>query len=45
MKKHPILKIVIGILAAILIFLLVINIIPKKNVDHSPFVLEKGRCP
>ncbi len=46
MKKHPILKIVIGVLAAILMFLLVINIIPpKKNVDHSPFVLEKGALP
>ncbi len=32
MKKHPILKIVIGILAAILIFLLVINIIPRKRM-------------
>lgn len=46
MKKHPILKIVISVLAVILIFLLVINIIPpKKNVDHSPFVLEKGALP
>ena len=46
MKKYPILKIMIGILALILIFLLVINIIPpKKNVDYSPFVLGKGALP
>ena len=46
MKKHPILKTAACVLAAILIFLLVINIIPpKKNVDDSPFVVEDGELP
>ena len=46
MKKHPILKIAISVLAVIILFLLVVNIIPpKKNLDSSPFVLEKGALP
>lgn len=46
MKKHPVLKTAACVLAVILIFLLVINIIPpKKNVDYSPFVVENGELP
>lgn len=46
MKKHPILKITAGVLAVILVFFLVINIIPpKKNVEHSHFVVEEGELP
>ena len=46
MKKHPVLKTAACVLAVIVIFLLVINIIPpKKNVDYSPFVVEDGELP
>lgn len=46
MKKHPVLKTAACVLAVILIFLLVINIIPpKKNADYSPFVVENGELP
>lgn len=46
MKKHPVLKILACVLAVILIFLLVINIIPvEKNVEYSPFVVEEGELP
>lgn len=46
MKKHPVLKIAACVLAVIVIFFLVINIIPpKKNVEHSLFVVEEGELP
>lgn len=46
MKKHRVLKIIGIILAALLVFMLVINIIPpKKNVENNPFVVEKGSLP
>lgn len=46
MKKHPVLKTAACVLAAIVIFFLVINIIPpKKNVQHSLFVVEEGELP
>lgn len=46
MKKHPILKISGSILAVIIVFLLVINIIPpSKNVENNPFVLDEGKLP
>lgn len=44
MKKHKGLKITGIILAAIVLFFAVINIIPpKKNVENNPFVVKKGR--
>ena len=46
MKKHRALKIIGIIVAALLVFMLVINIIPpKKNVENNPFVVEKGSLP
>ncbi len=46
MKKHKGLKITGIILAAIVLFFAVINIIPpKKNVESNPFVVEKGALP
>lgn len=46
MKKHPVLKTLACVLAVILVFLLVINIIPpKKNVEYSPFVAAEGDLP
>ena len=46
MKKHRALKIIGIILAAIVLFMAVINIIPaKKNVESNPFVVEKGQVP
>ena len=46
MKKHKVLKVIGKILAAILGFLLIINIIPpKKNVENNPFVVAEGELP
>lgn len=46
MKKHKGLKITAIILAAVVTFFAVINIIPpKKNVETNPFVIEKGSRP
>ena len=46
MKKHKGLKILGIILASILLFFAVINVIPpKKNVEDNPFVVEKGDLP
>lgn len=43
MKKHKALKIMAIIVASIVLFMLIINIIPpKKAVRNNPFVLEKG---
>ncbi len=45
-KKHPVLRVLGIILAAIVLFMLVINIIPpKQNVENNPFVVEKGQLP
>lgn len=45
-KKHKALKIIGIILAAIVVFMLVINVIPpKKNVANNPFVVGKGELP
>ncbi len=45
-KKKKALAIVAGVLAAILVFLLIINLIPpKKNVEQNPFIVEKGALP
>ena len=46
MKTHRKLKILGIVLAAILLFRLVINLIPpKKNVEGNPFVVGKGNLP
>ena len=46
MKKHRGLKIFGIVVAAILLFFAVINIIPPKaNVENNPFVVEKGSLP
>ena len=46
MKKHKTLKILGIILAAIALFLVVINIIPPKdNVESNPFIVGKGNLP
>ena len=46
MKKFKALKIIGIILAAIILFFVVINLIPpKKNVENNPFVVEKGELP
>ncbi|MBQ7760421.1 MAG: hypothetical protein IJ400_00025 [Clostridia bacterium] len=46
MKKYKALKIIGIVLASILLFMLVINLIPpKKNVETNPFVVEKGQLP
>lgn len=45
-KKHKALKIIGIILAVIVVFMLVINVIPpKKNVAENPFVVGKGELP
>ena len=46
MKKHRALKITGIVLAAILLFFIIINVIPpKKNVIDNPFVVGKGNLP
>ena len=46
MKKHPALKIVGIVLAVIVVFFAVINIIPpKKNVENNPFLVGKDGLP
>jgi len=46
MKKHRVLKVLGIILAVIILFFAVINIIPpKKNVANNPFIVEKGELP
>ena len=46
MKTHRKLKIFGIVLAAILLFMLVINLIPpKKNVEQNPFVVGEGNLP
>lgn len=45
-KKHPVLKVLAIILAVLLMFMLVINIIPPaNNVESNPFVVGKGELP
>ena len=40
MKKHRFVRVFLSILAVIIVFMLVINILPpEKNVDTSPFVV------
>ena len=46
MKKHKGLKVLGIILAVIVLFFVVINVIPpKKNVVNNPFVVAKGELP
>lgn len=46
MKKHKVIKVLGMILAIILVFMVVINIVPpKKNVAKNPFVVGKGELP
>lgn len=46
MRKHKTLKILGIILAAVTLFLLIVNIIPPKdNVENNPFIVEKGKLP
>ena len=46
MKKHPVLKFFGMILATVILFFAVINIIPpKKNVDSNPFLVGKDGLP
>ena len=46
MKKHKILTAICLVLALVVLFMLVINLIPpKKNVEANPFLVEKGALP
>ena len=46
MKKHRALKIIGMILASVLLFFVIINVIPpKKNVAENPFIVGKGNPP
>ena len=46
MKKFRALKIIGCILAVIVLFFVVVNVIPpKKNVENNPFVVGKGELP
>lgn len=46
MKRHKVLSILGIILATVLVFFLVINLIPpKKNVKENPFIVGKGELP
>ncbi len=46
MKKHKVFKVLGCILAVIIIFLIVINVLPpKQNVENNPFVVKKGNLP
>ena len=45
-KKHIVWIALCCVLAAVVLFFAVINIIPpKKNVENNPFVVEKGELP
>lgn len=46
MKKHKAIKIIVLVLAVVIAFLVVINLIPPtKNVIENPFVVAKGELP
>ena len=46
MKKNKVRKVVLGVLAGIVLFFVVINIIPPKhNVEKNPFIVGKGELP
>ena len=46
MKTHKGLKITGIVLAAIIVFIAIINIIPpKKNIENNPFIVGKGNLP
>ncbi len=46
MKKHKALKVTGIVLAALLLFMILINALPpKKSLESNPFVVEKGALP
>lgn len=46
MKKHKVLRVLLIIVACIVAFMLIINIIPPaKNVESNPFIVGKGELP
>ena len=46
MKKHTGLKIFLGIVAFIIVFMVTINLIPpKKNIEDNPFIVGEGKLP
>lgn len=46
MKKHKILKVFGCILAGVVLFLVIINVLPpKQNVENNPFVVKEGDLP
>ena len=45
-KKHTALKVIGIIVATLVLFFVVINVIPpKKNVENNPFIVGKGELP
>lgn len=46
MKKHTGLKIFLGIVAFVIVFMVTINLIPpKKNIEDNPFIVGEGKLP
>ena len=46
MKKNKVLRVLVCLLAVVVLFLAVVNIIPpKQNVENNPFVVSKGELP
>jgi len=46
MKKNKVRKVVLGVLAGIVLFFVLINIIPPKhNVENNPFIVGKDELP
>ncbi|MBP3676962.1 MAG: hypothetical protein J6I97_01300 [Agathobacter sp.] len=46
MKKNKVRKVVLGVLAGIVLFFVLINIIPpKQNVENNPFIVGKDELP
>ena len=46
MKKNKVRKVVLGVLAGIVMFFVLINIIPpKQNVENNPFIVGKDELP
>ncbi len=46
MKKHKVIKVLGYVLASIVVFLLVLNLLPpKQNVEANPFIVAKGKLP
>jgi len=46
MRKHKALKVTATVLAAVILFLITVNVIPpKKNVEENPFIVVEGQLP